>query len=224
MGRFTGFKPDGFKFFMELSFNNNKQFYTENKQRYIEGVKEPMEALVSELLPTVQRIDPSVNSKVASHISRIYRDTRFSRDKTPYRNNIWAAFRGGDGPLSSYFVMFAEINISDYMYGIGMYAPLPGLMQELRLRIMARPSEFLRLANGLWELGYTLDGEKFKRDRYPDAAPEIKDYLNYKSVSWIKKIGDHKKVLSPALLDELKEAYGQLEGMYRFIMREEEGK
>src|ERR1043166_6909789 len=80
---FTGFPKDAFKFFRDLSRNNNRDWFQANKERYEKACKEPMKLLVSAL-----GVDPK-----DAYLSRINRDLRFARDKSPYHTYIGAGVR-----------------------------------------------------------------------------------------------------------------------------------
>ncbi|MDQ7024328.1 MAG: DUF2461 domain-containing protein [Anaerolineae bacterium] len=89
---FTGIPTEGFAFLNELRENNDKEWFTDNKQRYIDFVQTPAVALVQELGQRLQAKFPNVHYDTrlngSGSLMRIYRDTRFSKDKTPYKTNI----------------------------------------------------------------------------------------------------------------------------------------
>lgn len=78
---------DSVEFFRELADNNNREWFEANKKRFENSVKQPLEALSAVLLPEMQRLDPAINLDPRKALFRIYRDTRFSEDKTPYKTN-----------------------------------------------------------------------------------------------------------------------------------------
>src|ERR1700754_4568583 len=74
-------------FFSDLEQNNNKEWFEANKKRYEQTVKLPLEALATALIPPMQELDPDIDMEPKKALFRIYRDTRFSKDKTPYKTN-----------------------------------------------------------------------------------------------------------------------------------------
>ena len=86
---FTGIPADAFDFFEELAADNTKAWWTENKDRYQANVRGPVEDLLAEL---ADEFGPA-------KIFRPYRDTRFSKDKTPYKTNLGATTRAKDGSI-----------------------------------------------------------------------------------------------------------------------------
>jgi uncharacterized protein (TIGR02453 family) len=89
---FDGFPPEALKFLRALKRNNNREWFQRNKHVYDEKVKQPMVELVLALRPEFQRFAPEMSCDPEHAIFRIYRDTRFSVDKTPYKSHIAATF------------------------------------------------------------------------------------------------------------------------------------
>ena len=83
------------QFLVDLSLNNQKTWFEENKSRY-ESSKKTLEQFISKLIFQISIFDDSIASvKPKSAIFRIYRDTRFSKDKTPYKKNMGAYITNG---------------------------------------------------------------------------------------------------------------------------------
>ena len=84
---FQGLNEDTYQFFWEIAFNNEQSFYEANKERYKKNVYEPLKELTLAITPTAQEIDAEFNIRPSSVISRIRRDTRFTHDKTMFRDH-----------------------------------------------------------------------------------------------------------------------------------------
>src|SRR5471030_876204 len=82
-------QPHTFDFLKELVENNNREWFQANKERY-EAAREDVISFTAELLPLVKKIDPGINESLDAKkcVMRIYRDIRFSKNKTPYKNNF----------------------------------------------------------------------------------------------------------------------------------------
>lgn len=95
----SGFEQQAIQFFQELNENNNREWFLEHKQSYIEHVQEPAIEFVVDLGGKLQTIVPNIQfdtiTSGSGSIMRIYRDTRFSKDKTPYKN--WLGIRFWEG-------------------------------------------------------------------------------------------------------------------------------
>lgn len=94
-GRFSGFPPETFAFLADLARNNNKPWFDRNKDRYKEYVEAPAHAFMDALEWELEEKFPDIG-KTHGKLFRIYRDTRFSKDKTPYKTHIgiraWTCF------------------------------------------------------------------------------------------------------------------------------------
>ena len=104
---FTGFTDETIQFFLDLRFHNYTEFFHEQHDRYIETVQRPFYELISDLAPVALKIDPSMEVRPHKCLSRIHRDTRFSKDKSPYRDHLWFLFRQAGIPrekISFYLV------------------------------------------------------------------------------------------------------------------------
>ena len=98
---FTGFDPDAVDFLAELAMNNDRDWFNPRKADYERLLKAPMEALVAALAERLADRDIPLQADPKRSIFRIYRDTRFAKDKSPYKTNLGASFpwlrRGPDG-------------------------------------------------------------------------------------------------------------------------------
>lgn len=109
------FRSETFRFFRELARNNRKPWMDRHRDRYRESVVEPMRVLLDRLTPAVLRLDPAfdVSGRTGRNFSRINRDIRFARDKSPYRPQMYLKFAergaGDDGAAQLYVGVAAEI-------------------------------------------------------------------------------------------------------------------
>ena len=90
---FAGFSQAALDFLNDIRFNNNQAFYAANQARYERFVKRPMRELSDELAPVVQLIDPKLDTRPGRTMSRIRRDTRYTKDKSPFRDHAWLGWR-----------------------------------------------------------------------------------------------------------------------------------
>jgi uncharacterized protein (DUF2461 family) len=89
---FPGFPREGLTFLRQLRRNNNRPWFTAHKETYEQGLREPMFALVTALGGAVQGFAPELVTDPKRAVYRIYRDVRFSKDKSPYKTHIAAHF------------------------------------------------------------------------------------------------------------------------------------
>jgi len=216
---FQGLNEDTYQFFWEIAFNNEASFFEANRERYKKNVYEPLRQLTIELTPAAQEIDSDFNVRPSSVISRIRRDTRYTHDKTMYRDHAWLGFRRPGGMLSESFVVYAEFEREGYGYGMGMYGSNPALMREIRPRILAKPQKFLAMVNDpAFQTRFSVQGDEFKRPRFMDAPEEVLPYLNRKGLSFCYSSPNLKNTLSHDVANEIIEGFHLLKPVYRFMM------
>ena len=147
---FTGLPADYFKFFKELSANNNREWFEDNKQRFRQSVQEPLVAFVEEMAPRLQKIskhitaDPRLNG---GSIFRIYKDVRFSKDKTPYKTNGGVQFRhalGKDAHAPGFYVHIAP---GEVFFGGGIWMPPSSALFAIREAIRDNGAGWRKVAD-----------------------------------------------------------------------------
>jgi uncharacterized protein (TIGR02453 family) len=162
---FPGFPPEALAFFRALKRNNHREWFQPRKHIYDEQVRAPMTALVGALDAAMMKFAPAYVREPEAAIYRIYRDTRFSADKTPYKTHIAAVFprRGLEKHACAglYFSVSAEgIEIAG-----GVYMPTPEELRAIRLHLLDHHEEFRRIlrARTLRALMGGLQGDQLAR-------------------------------------------------------------
>ena len=170
---FTGFSQEALDFLSDIRFNNNQTFYGQNQARYEQYVKAPLRALCDEMTPVVQLIDPRLDTRPGRTMSRIRRDTRFSKDKSPFRDHVWLGWRYPGESRSEGFGMYWGFGPDWLSWGEGCYAADKPLMDALRLHIRRYPDEVREALYAPRLSGrFALYGEDYKKIAVPDDVPE----------------------------------------------------
>ncbi len=217
MKGFNGFPQDAPLFFIELALNNNKEFFEANRYRWEKNVRDPMRALVAALADTVLDIDPTLNVNPISAVSRLRRDTRFSKDKTPYRDHIWYVFKRSGEDISQAFCFFMEFGSSKFSHGLGMYEGNKPMMDGFRNRILAKKAEFIEISDKA-QRSFPIYGEDYKREPYKDVDEKLKPWLNKKYFGLIRYESDLNIIFKPSLVEMLSDGMKQLKPIYKFLM------
>lgn len=166
---FTGFTEKTIKFLFEIGYNNSREWYEEHKPDYKKDVLRPFQDLVADLGEKMKNIDPEFELRPAvdKTISRIYRDTRFSKDKTPYRNNVWISFKKAVPDWKETPVYFFEIFPEYYHFGMGFFNYPSNLKEKLRESILENPATFKKAVSFYGKKStaaqFEIAGETFKR-------------------------------------------------------------
>ncbi len=214
---FEGFYPESFQFLLELSVNNNKSWFEMHREDYVRYLKQPFLALEETIRPFLLELDPRVRTGPLA-LSRIYRDTRFSKDKQPLRDHLWLGYKPPKTRTSEFFSLFVSITPVSYNYGMGMYAPSPAFMQYIREKILAAPASFLSIVNQTSLVSnFQFESESYVRTRYHHENPEIEQWLNRKGFFYLFSNDDCSKTMSPAFADEVLKGFTTLAPMYRWI-------
>jgi uncharacterized protein (TIGR02453 family) len=157
------FEPGALRFLRELAKNNNRPWFQANKARYEKDVQGPAVRFIAEMGPRLGRISPHLTWEArlfGGSLGRIYRDTRFSKDKSPYRTRLGIHFghdaARGDEHLPGYFLHIAP---GESSVSAGIWRPSPGALQKIRDSIVASPGTWGRVL----PKGVTLDGESYVR-------------------------------------------------------------
>lgn len=216
---FRGFSQRALEFLRNLGADNSKAWFEEHRGEYDEYLLEPMKMLVEALAPAVLAIDPhlDVRPRVDKTISRIHRDTRFSKDKSPYRNFAWIAFKRDVKDWSDCPGFFMEFSPAAYRYGMGFYRASKKTMDGLRRLIDRDPRAFRETIELLDSASFRLEGESYKRILNPKMTGTLLDWYQKKNcyVARNKKIDDI--FFSPALVAELSDSFGLLAPIYRIL-------
>jgi uncharacterized protein (TIGR02453 family) len=202
---FPGFPEEGMKFLRSLGRNNDREWFQPRKHIYDEQVKAPMQELVLAVTREMMRFAPDYVAEPGKAIYRIYRDTRFSKDKTPYKTHIAAIFPRRGMAKHSGAGFYFSVSPKEIEVAAGVYMPGPDQLRAIRDHLSAHHREFLKLvgSKSLQSLMGKLYGEQLSR--VPKGFPadhEAADLLRYKQ--WLfYVILDPKLATTPKLQDEL---------------------
>ena len=162
---FPGFPQEGIDFFRKLARNNRREWFQPRKEIFEEQVKQPMRALVEEVNRALSRFAPDYVTDPGKSIYRIYRDTRFSNDKTPYKDHIAASFHRRTGVAHGDGGFYFQVSHKSVGLGGGVYMPEPETLLAIRNHIAARHEELRRILAGrtVKALFRKLEGEQLSR-------------------------------------------------------------
>jgi len=167
MTEFNGFPRDFFAFFKALKKNNNRDWFNANKARYQASVVEPMGEYISSVAPLLEAISPYYNADPRPHggsMFRIYRDTRFSNDKTPYKTHAACHFRHRAGRDAHAPGFYLHIETDGISIGGGIWRPPSKQLGQIRNFIADNPAAWEKLAQSteIKDLG-GVQGDSLKR-------------------------------------------------------------
>jgi len=160
------FSADLFAFLDDLAENNDREWFALNKERYETSVKEPALAFIAAFAEPLRAISPhfqAVPKAQGGSLFRIYRDTRFSKDKSPYKTNTGLHFRheaGKDAHAPGYYVHLAP---NDVFFGAGLWRPDGATARAIRQLIVDDRQAWTAVVKGLETGPLDLAGESLSR-------------------------------------------------------------
>lgn len=219
------FTPEVFRFLRELAENNDRAWWEENKDRYIEVIREPAKVFIEDFGSTLQAISEHFDADTRTNggsLMRPYRDTRFSKDKTPYKTNVGVQFRHEQGKDVHAPGFYLHLEPGACFAGVGMWRPEAKVARVIRERIYEHPDEWRRatrykLFMSTWSMTTDDDGDRLKRvPRDFDPDFEYADDLRLKTFIAVSKL-THKAVTSPDLDVELARRFKVGSNLNRFL-------
>ncbi|MCR5041242.1 MAG: DUF2461 domain-containing protein [Clostridia bacterium] len=219
------FSEKTFDFLVENRLQNSREFFHAHHDEYERFVLEPMRELVESLGPEMLRIDPLfiTEPKIGRCISRVNRDTRFSADKSLYRENIWFVFARKKQLYDGYPCFYADFGPDGCAYGCGYYKASSDTVAAIRNLIVSDNKMFEAADKALLSCpDVALYGEKYKKSRFPDCSERQKEWLDRKNYGVGGFLDDFDLIFSDGLKQFLAERFSQLAPVYILFAKAEE--
>ncbi|MDR0362614.1 MAG: DUF2461 domain-containing protein [Planctomycetota bacterium] len=216
------FSQKSLHFLDENHRRNDREWFFEHKDEFEKYVRRPMLDLARDLIPTMLDIDPLLNVDPKRAVCRIYRDCRrMTRNKTMFKRALWWVFQRSKG--MTHPVWFFEFTPDFHHYGCGYYAAPPGVMERIRQLVLAGDKRYLEARDALDRLpAFKIDGDFYKRQRFPDAPEKDRDWLERKSVTALHYSEDTRRLFSKNLAAVVAESFRKLAPVYAFLMHAHE--
>jgi len=220
--KFKGFSKLTFNFLITLKENNTKSWFVEHRDKFEKDVLLPLQNLVMDLSGFMLGIDPAFETTpvLSKTISRIHRDTRFTKDKSPYRANMWVVFKRRTQDWKIHPGYFFEIFPDWYRFGMGFYSATHVTMDRIRAYIDEKPANFMKEISLLEKQNlFVAEGEMYKKILKPDLPPSLQNWYQRKNIYLVcnRKIDD--LIFSTELVDELMAGFGVLAPLYQFLWK-----
>ena len=211
------FTPEFFSFFRALSKNNNKEWFASNKARYEKVVQEPALRFIRDAGSRLQKISPYLVAEAkpfGGSLSRIYRDIRFSPDKSPYKTHVGLHFWHGkaNGPEHTPGV-FLHLGTGESAAYTGVWQPDPPVLTKIRDRIVEDPEAWKKVVRSK----IRIEGESLKR---PPSGYDPNHLLMHdirrKDFVGVHPLRDN-EVTSPRFLETFVAAARDMDPLNRFL-------
>ena len=191
MPDFRGFPDETLDYLSALANNNERSWFNANKARYETLVRGPSLDFIAQMSPRIQRLSDHFNAIAKTSggsLMRVYRDTRFSKDKTPYKTNIGIQFRHRLGKDVHAPGFYLHIEPDNCFIGAGIWHPDSRTLARIREFIADNPAAWeAALAHKPFRTHYRLSGERLTRPpRGYDADHPLIDDLKRKDFIALK--------------------------------------
>ena len=143
---FPGFPPEGLEFLRALKRHNRREWFQPRKHIYEEKLRAPMYALVTALNARMMKFAPDYIADPEKAVYRVYRDTRFSADKTPYKTHIAAVFPRRGMPRHAGAGLYLAVSPEGVEVAGGVYMPPPENLLAMRRHLLEHHQEYRRIA------------------------------------------------------------------------------
>ena len=200
------FTPALFTFLKDLDANNEREWFHDHKQRYIDSVQEPALEFIVDAKPRLQQISPYFTAEaktVGGSLFRIQRDTRFAKDKTPYKQNTGVQFRHEAGKDAHAPGFYLHLQPKECYAGVGLWRPETKVAYQIRQHIVDNPDAWKKATRSkrftdVWSLG----GNSLVRvpKGFDEDHPYIDDLKRKDFIASVRL--SQKQVTSPDFLDE----------------------
>jgi len=224
---FKGFPQAGLDFLRDLAQHNNREWFEAHKADYQTHLLEPAQAFVIALGERLQTLDADIRFDArgdgSGTLMRIYRDTRFSKDKSPYKSAISGIFWNGDGKKMARPGFGFHLEPSGMRLMAGIFSFSPEQLDAYRAAVLSDRlgTALVKAAQTVQSSGaYTLDGEQLKRVPAGfDADHPRADWLRYKGLHAGAPITPATMVTSPQIVDTVFEHFRAMAPIQQWLVQ-----
>lgn len=187
---FTGFPEETIRFFLELRFHNEASFFNSHRDEYEQFVREPFYGFIEAMAPAVRDIAGDMELRPSKCLARIRRDTRFSKDKSPYRDHMWLLFRRAGETREASAMYWFELAPDRVEWGLGFWDNNRPAMDALRKRMREKPDEVLQAFRDARVPAEGLDfyGARYQRMAIPPGLPQTLQELYPMKELYVKRV------------------------------------
>lgn len=214
---YCGISPEARLLLSENRFRDSRDFYEEHKEQIKESCTVPMRQIASFFGNQFTSLDPLICTDPVKMVSRVRRDTRFTKDQHLYRENMWVMFMRPKQEWQHYPCMWFEFTPRNYSLGIGLFWQTPALLEYYRKGIREHTEEFIRAVESCESVGAVIDSEQYKKSK--DGCPKgLEKYYNSKSVYFCIYSDKLSDLEDETIINKLSRYYCAFAPMYKFLL------
>ncbi len=214
---YKGITRDALFMLADNRFRDSKAYYEEHKEEIKSNVTVPLRQIAGVIGEELLSVDPLMNTIPTKMVSRVRRDTRYTKDKSLYRENMWIMFMRPKHEWRGYPCMWFEVTPMNYSMGVGFYGDEPGLLETYRKNLREKPEEFRKAADLCKKTGSYFFKRQYKRP-FPGCPDGLEEYYNAKDVGFISFSGDLEDLESEKIIEIIRDIYKAYTPMYKFLL------
>lgn len=209
-------------FLFENTVRDSKEWFREHKAEYQKYVIVPFAEFIEAMRPVMADIDSRIECD-PRRISRLYRDARYARGGSIFRDHIWCSFMPERGRYECPPGFYFEFSPNGFGYGFGYYQTPPDTLAEIRRMIIDRDPLAVAAVDSIEDQKiFELYGDPYKRDRYPEQEEKYKAWLNRRCAGVSSDSTDMELFTSERLAEKVGEDYRKLAPLCHFLLEAEE--
>ena len=218
---FKGFDSDTLFLLAENKFNDSRDYYESVKETLKQKATVPMRNLCSDLCDELYEIDSRMNLIPTKMVSRIRRDTRRSKNKEMYRDNMWCMFMRHKLEWENQPCMWFEFMPGGYSIGVGVYFCKPSYFETYRKVILENPDEFKKAVLSAESSGACPSFEQYNKPKEgTELLPEsLRPYYNAKDLYFINYSSDVSPLFDGSVIDEIRRFIKAYTPLYKFLIK-----
>ena len=214
---YKGITRDALFLLADNRFRDSKAYYEEHKEDIKNNVTLPMRQIAGIIGEELLSVDPLINTIPTKMVSRVRRDTRYTKDKSLYRENMWIMFMRPKHEWKGYPCMWFEVTPREYTMGVGFYGDEPGLLETFRKNLRERPDEFADAAEKCKLAGSCFFNRQYKRP-FPGCPEDLEQYYNAKDVGFISFSGQLEDLADDRIIEIIRGTFKAYSPMYKFLL------
>ena len=221
MSRFRGFSPEAISFLRALKCNNRREWFQPRKEKYETLIKTPMLEFVGCMNEELARFAPAYVTPPAKAVYRIYRDTRFSPDKTPYKTHIAAIFPHHSAVKREGAVFYLHFTEKELLAFAGVYSPDRDELLAYRTLLQQNHEEFAAIlkSKSLRKIVGELQGEQLSRMPKGFPVDHPAESLLRRKQWYLESTLDIGLLTAPRVVPELAKRFAVMAPMVEFLNR-----
>lgn len=218
---FKGFDSDTIFLLSENRFNDSRAYYESVKEVLKAKATVPMRNLCSDLSEMLFQIDEQMNLIPVKMVSRIRRDTRRSKNKEMYRDNMWCMFMRNKQQWRYMPCMWFEFTPAGYSIGVGVFGSDPAYFEYFRKQMLEFPSEFKKAVLSCESVGALPSFDRYKKDKPKTELLEksLRPYYNARDLYFISYSSDLTPLFDGSVYEEIEKCISAYTPMYKYLLK-----